>query len=121
MPAPTHRTDPGPSVCNLGGTFPRVFVLRLVDGFTSATCTAKPGAIAKIDPFSCAMQADKERCDTLGGLCHVDRDGYYMVNIICVIFGAVTFAMYIRPKVLQLQALPLRAWRLATKAAGPVK
>ncbi len=44
----------------------------------------------------------------------MDRDGYYIVNIICVLVGAITFVMFIRPKVLYLQALPLRAWRLAT-------
>jgi hypothetical protein len=40
-------------------------------------------------------------------------DGYYMVNMLCVLFGAVMFVWYIRPKVLHLQSLPLRAWRLA--------
>ncbi|RKU45394.1 hypothetical protein DL546_004521 [Coniochaeta pulveracea] len=99
------------TVCNLGGTFPRYFVLRMVDAFTSATC--RPGEKSlETTPFSCAIQADKERCLLGGGTCEVTRDGYYFVNILCVIFGLVTFVMYIRPKVLQLQALPLRAWRL---------
>lgn len=59
------------------------------------------------------MQADKERCVDGGGSCEMLRDGYYIVNMICVFVGVVTFAMYIRPKVLHLQSLPLRAWRLA--------
>lgn len=41
------------------------------------------------------------------------RDGYYIVNIMCVVVGLVTFVLYIRPKVLHLQSLPMRAWRLA--------
>lgn len=41
------------------------------------------------------------------------RDGYYIVNIICVIFGFVTFLMFIKPRVLKLQSLPMRAWRLS--------
>ncbi len=41
------------------------------------------------------------------------RDGYYIVNIICVAIGVTTFFMFIRPRVLQLQSLPLRAWRLS--------
>lgn len=41
------------------------------------------------------------------------RDGYYIVNIICVAIGVTTFVMFIRPRVLQLQSLPLRAWRLS--------
>ncbi|KAK3996120.1 acetyl-coenzyme A transporter 1-domain-containing protein [Cladorrhinum sp. PSN332] len=109
------------TVCNLGGTFPRFFVLRLVDGLTSATCLPDPTS-EKIklfgEPFSCAIQADKERCLASGGLCEVQRDGYYTVNIICVFVGVVTFFLFIRPKVMQLQALPLRAWRLSSSPAS---
>ncbi|KAK3330966.1 acetyl-coenzyme A transporter 1-domain-containing protein [Apodospora peruviana] len=110
------------TVSNLGGTFPRFFVLRLVDAFTSATCIPPPeGSNPKgsmlspiVSPFSCAIQADKERCLDGRGVCNMERDGYHIVNIICVAFGVVTFLMYIRPKVLQLQSLPLRAWRLSS-------
>ncbi|KAL2263090.1 hypothetical protein VTK26DRAFT_8248 [Humicola hyalothermophila] len=111
------------TVCNLGGTFPRFFVLRLVDAFTSATCippTTSPeklGGPAVTAPFSCAVQADKERCVAGGGTCEMQRDGYYIVNILCVIIGVVTFALFIRPKVMQLQALPLRAWRLSSSTS----
>lgn len=115
------------TVCNLGGTFPRFFVLRMVDAFTRATCIPGPHlgmADSKLTgpavttPFSCAVQADKERCDAGGGLCEMQRDGYHMVNILCVFIGVVTFVLFIRPKVMQLQALPLRAWRLS---ASPSK
>ena len=110
---------------NLGGTFPRYFVLRLVDAFTSATCHPGPAdAAAKnlkgplvTQPFSCALQSEKERCTAGGGTCEMLRDGYYIVNIVCVVVGVLTFAAYIRPKVLHLQALPLRAWRLAAPAS----
>ncbi|KAL2161250.1 hypothetical protein VTH06DRAFT_8470 [Thermothelomyces fergusii] len=103
------------TVCNLGGTFPRFFVLRMVDAFTSAACVpAGPGAAAPpAAPSSCAVQADKERCLAAGGVCEMRRDGYYIVNVLCVLVGLVTFVSFIRPKVLQLQALPLRAWRLS--------
>lgn len=106
------------SVSNLGGTFPRYFVLRLVDSFTSATChPGSPSAARKgpliTEPFSCAMQAEKERCEAGGGTCEMIHDGYYVVNILCVLFGVATFVWYIRPRVLHLQSLPLRAWRLA--------
>ncbi|KAK8005328.1 hypothetical protein PG990_011365 [Apiospora arundinis] len=109
------------TVSNLGGTFPKFFVLKLVDYFTEATCHPPT---TKIDastlkaplvtaPFTCAMQAEKELCVNGGGSCEMLRDGYYIVNIICVLVGVVTFVMYIRPKVLHLQSLPLRAWRLS--------
>lgn len=109
------------TVCNLGGTFPRYFVLRMVDAFTSATCFPNPAAdLAKLkgplvtEPFSCSVQSEKERCVAGGGICEMQRDGYHFVNILCVVFGIITFIMFIRPKVLQLQALPLRAWRLSS-------
>lgn len=109
------------SVSNLGGTFPRFFVLRLVDYFTSATChpgdpkleAALKGPLVT-QPFSCAVQADKERCINGGGTCEMLHDGYYVVNMICVAFGVVSFFMYIRPRVLHLQGLPMRAWRLSS-------
>lgn len=59
------------------------------------------------------MQSDKEMCENGGGSCEMLRDGYYTVNILCVLFGVVTFLLYIQPKVLHLQNLPLKAWRLA--------
>lgn len=109
------------TVSNLGGTFPRYFVLQLVDYFTVATChppaKAPDSSLLKGSlvekPFSCALQVAKETCENGGGTCDMARDGYYIVNIICVVFGVVSFFSYIRPKVIHLQSLPLRAWRLA--------
>ncbi|KAI1778904.1 MFS general substrate transporter [Hypoxylon cercidicola] len=109
------------TVSNLGGTFPKYFVLRLVDAFTSATChpsTSKLDSSALKGPlvteaFSCAVQAERERCEHGGGTCETLHDGFYIVNVLCVIVGLLTFFLYIRKKVLILQNLPLRAWRLA--------
>ncbi|KAF2727362.1 hypothetical protein EJ04DRAFT_451469 [Polyplosphaeria fusca] len=108
------------TVSNLGGTFPRYFVLKFVDIFTVATCeppTTPPKAeLLKGDlvtqAFSCALEADKHRCRDGGGHCNVTTDGYYVMNIICIIIGIVTFWGFIKPAVMRIQALPLRAWRL---------
>ena len=108
------------SVSNLGGTFPRYFILRFVDAFTKATCTPPsiPPADLKGDlitqAFSCVAEAEKHRCLDGGGVCNIERDGYYIVNILCVLFGIVTFWGFIKPAALKLQALPLKAWRLAS-------
>ncbi|KAF2131982.1 hypothetical protein P153DRAFT_373823 [Dothidotthia symphoricarpi CBS 119687] len=109
------------TVSNLGGTFPRFFVLKAVDMFTQATC--QPPAIPPkagllkgdliTKPFSCALEAEKHRCLNGGGACKITTDGYYIVNILCIIIGVVTFWLYIKPAVMRIQALPLRAWRLA--------
>ncbi|KAH9905287.1 acetyl-CoA transporter 1 [Xylariomycetidae sp. FL2044] len=113
------------TVSNLGGTFPRYFVLGLVDNFTKAVCHPPPektdvsglkGPLVT-QPFSCAVQAERERCEHGGGTCEITQDGFYMVNLLCVIVGVLTFAFYIRKKVLILQSLPMRAWRLSDPAA----
>ncbi|CAK1359306.1 unnamed protein product [Cercospora beticola] len=108
------------TVSNLGGTFPRFFILKAVDAFTQATCipsTGKhPGELKGeliTQSFSCVAEAEKHRCIDGGGVCQIGRDGYYIVNILCVLFGIITFWGYIKPRALGLQALPMRAWRLA--------
>ncbi|KAI4126918.1 MAG: hypothetical protein LQ338_003495 [Usnochroma carphineum] len=107
------------TVSNLGGTFPRYFILKLVDYFTVAIChpPSSPPNDLKGElvnsTFSCALETQKHRCLDGGGTCDISRDGYYITNVICVIIGIVTFWGYIRPAALKLQALPLRAWRLA--------
>ena len=42
----------------------------------------------------------------------MQRDGYYITNVVFVLIGAVLFWTYIERKALALQALPLRAWRV---------
>ncbi|KAF2010726.1 hypothetical protein BU24DRAFT_436173 [Aaosphaeria arxii CBS 175.79] len=109
------------TVSNLGGTFPRYFVLQFVDYFTVATCqppvTAPAADKLKGDlitkAFSCSLSADKHRCEAGGGSCIVTTDGYYIMNIVCIIFGIVTFWGFIKPAVMRIQALPLRAWRIS--------
>jgi len=119
------------TVSNLGGTFPKFFILKAVDMFTSATCIPPSTAeltklpLAKFETavteaFSCALEADKHRCLDGGGTCVMQRDGYYITNILFVVIGAVTFWMYIEKKALALQALPLRAWRVTPEGYSRV-
>ncbi|KAF1983819.1 hypothetical protein K402DRAFT_396293 [Aulographum hederae CBS 113979] len=109
------------TVSNLGGTFPRFFVLKFVDMFTVATCTP-PNTTPAVDTlkgplitaaFSCVAEAEKKRCLEGGGSCKINTDGYYIVNVLCIIIGVVTFWGYIKPAVLRVQSLPMRAWRIA--------
>lgn len=110
------------TVSNLGGTFPRFFILKFVDYFTVATChppTSHPsekdlkGPLIKA-AFNCVAEAEKHRCLDGGGTCDISRDGYYITNVVCVIVGVITFVLYIRPAALKLQTLPLRAWRIGS-------
>ncbi|MCJ1420766.1 hypothetical protein MMC32_007125 [Xylographa parallela] len=108
------------TVSNLGGTFPRYFILKLVDAFSAATCTPPSHSFPEdklkgpliTNSFSCVLEAERHRCTNGGGTCEMTRDGYYITNILCVIIGVVTFWGFIRPAARRLQALPLRAWRL---------
>ncbi|TKA23689.1 hypothetical protein B0A50_06525 [Salinomyces thailandicus] len=110
------------TVSNLGGTFPRYFVLKFVDAFTVATCippssppkdtSALKGSLIT-QSFSCVLEAEKHRCIDGAGTCEMQTDGYYIVNILCVIFGVVTFWGFIRPAAQKLQSLPMRAWRIS--------
>jgi MFS transporter, PAT family, solute carrier family 33 (acetyl-CoA transportor), member 1 len=70
------------------------------------------------EAFSCALEQEKHRCIDGGGTCDISRDGYYIINILCVIVGVVTFLGFIKPAALKLQSLPLRAWRIGGTATG---
>ncbi|KAF2704051.1 hypothetical protein K504DRAFT_463127 [Pleomassaria siparia CBS 279.74] len=111
------------TVSNLGGTFPRFFVLKFVDMFTVATCepSSNPSELVKsalkgdliTQAFSCSQEADKHRCRDGGGFCNVTTDGYYVMNVICIIIGIVTFVGFIKPAIMKIQALPMKAWRIS--------
>ena len=72
------------TVSNLGGTFPRFFILKFVDYFTQATCyppssPIKDTSVLKGDlitqQFSCVSEAEKHRCVDGGGSCVIGQDG----------------------------------------------
>lgn len=89
--------------------------------FTKATCVppSVPPPLEELkgdlvtSAFSCALEPDKALCVNGGGTCHTIQDGYYTTNILCVLIGAITFVLFIKPAVSKLQDLPLRAWRLS--------
>ncbi|KAJ3016401.1 hypothetical protein HKX48_004042 [Thoreauomyces humboldtii] len=90
------------TLSNLGGTWPRFFVLEAVDHFTHSHCEAntkdpsdpKWGVLA-----ACSTDAQKAACKEIGGTCIVDRDGYYVVGTACVAVGLLTLLLYVRPMV----------------------
>lgn len=98
------------TLSNLGGTWPRFFVLEAVDYFSDTHCTAKEDGVSV--PQSCLTDAQKTQCQSLGGDCVIDRDGYYIVGMISFVVGLLTLLFYIKPMVKRLQVVPDRAWRL---------
>ena len=58
------------------------------------------------------LEPEKHRCTDGGGTCTIETDGYYIVNVLCVVIGIVTFWGFIKPQALKLQSLKLRDWRI---------
>ncbi|KIL58525.1 hypothetical protein M378DRAFT_86388 [Amanita muscaria Koide BX008] len=92
---------------NLGGTWPKWFVLRGVDLFNEATCHVPGELSVKVTTF-CAP----EQCHGMGGECVILRDGYYIVSGLCMAFGVAFLIGYIIPTARKLQALPISEWRV---------
>uniref|UniRef100_A0A060TAU7 ARAD1D28864p n=1 Tax=Blastobotrys adeninivorans TaxID=409370 RepID=A0A060TAU7_BLAAD len=98
------------TISNLGGQWPRLFIFYGVDFFTKATCT--PPSDSPLLPFSCATDPEKKHCDEINGSCYVARDGYYVMNIICIAIGLALLFGWIRRMAAYLQRLPTSAWRV---------
>lgn len=112
------------TVSNLGGTWPRFFVLKMVDFFSESECQPPPEvslervkeifghANANASLGECLSDAGKSHCHAIGGTCNVLRDGYYWTNTICVAIGVVTLVACILPICRRLQKIPPAAWRV---------
>ncbi|KAG8991543.1 hypothetical protein FRB93_002755 [Tulasnella sp. JGI-2019a] len=111
------------TISNLGGTWPKFFVLRGVDAFTIAHCYLEDSITKDVDLSKltkggeCVSEAGKSLCKAQAGTCIIERDGYYYMSWLCVSIGVVLLVAFIRPTALKLQALPLSKWRL--KRASP--
>lgn len=97
------------TLSNLGGTWPRYFVLLAVDYLTDAPCTmpALDGSA-----ITCTSEQQKSLCKSVDGTCTYVSDGFYIVNTLCVIFGVVSLTMFIIPQIRRLERLPLKSWRI---------
>jgi PAT family acetyl-CoA transporter-like MFS transporter 1 len=108
--------DPLPQLLNtfsnLGGTWPRYFVLKGVDHFSRATCQLKDVSVPAAE---CVSDHGKAACGALGGTCVTEADGYYAVSAICLALGALSVLTFIVPTARRLEALPLTKWRVSMK------
>ncbi|KAI0932743.1 hypothetical protein AcW1_000228 [Taiwanofungus camphoratus] len=95
---------------NLGGTWPRYFVLKGVDWFSVATCNI--GHDLSVKAAECVSEHGKTSCTELGGECITERDGYYIVSAICLGLGVLSVIFYMIPTARKLQALPASKWRV---------
>ncbi|KAH8917959.1 hypothetical protein BT69DRAFT_1286153 [Atractiella rhizophila] len=106
------------TVSNLGGTWPRYFVLRAIDAVTIATCHVEEKHLftanveKNVPAEECFSERGKEQCAAIGGTCVVERDGYYAVSCVCIAIGCALLLFIIQPAAKRLQALPPSAWRV---------
>ncbi|KAG2155391.1 acetyl-coenzyme A transporter 1 [Suillus clintonianus] len=99
---------------NLGGTWPKYFVLKGVDYFSVAYCEVKEAKTELlVKAAECVSERGKELCSEIDGRCITERDGYYYVSAICMTFGVLFLMIYIIPTARKLQALPVYRWRIS--------
>jgi len=100
---------------NLGGTWPKYFVLKAVDFFSIATCeVSEAGSSLTVKAAECVSEQGKALCSDIGGTCITERDGYYITNALCLGLGIITLVAFILPTARKLQALPVAKWRVYT-------
>ncbi|THH15834.1 hypothetical protein EW146_g4704 [Bondarzewia mesenterica] len=87
---------------NLGGTWPKFFVLKGVDYFTIATCEVQESHLA-VPAAECVSDHGKAHCADIGGQCVTERDGYYIVSAFCLTFGVIFLLAFIIPTARKLQ------------------
>jgi hypothetical protein len=107
------------TLANVGGLWPKLIVMSLVDYFTVRKCVLErrqPGDLAKSrgldDTIQCKSADGVGKCKELDGSCMVIRDGYYMVNTMCVLLGLYLARTVTLPLVCALERLPVRLWRV---------
>lgn len=94
------------TLSNLGGTWPRFFVLRGIDTLTKATCYIQ--SESSLEPIllpahDCSSEHSKLACADLGGQCKIERDGYYVTSAICIAIGAILLITFVQPTARKLQ------------------
>ncbi|GAA5998892.1 uncharacterized protein JCM10292_005777 [Rhodotorula paludigena] len=101
------------TVSNLGGTWPKYFVLKGIDAFSVAVCHVKDENLdLVVASRECVSDHGKAACADLGGECLTERDGYYYVSALCILAGACVLVAFVQPVARRLQALPAQAWRV---------
>ncbi|KXN81096.1 hypothetical protein AN958_06050 [Leucoagaricus sp. SymC.cos] len=98
---------------NMGGTWPKWFVLKGVDLFSVATChVTESGVELAVQAAECVSEHGKALCKDINGECITETDGYYVVSAICMLFGVLFLVAFIIPTARRLQALPTSVWRI---------
>ncbi|KAJ9059637.1 hypothetical protein DSO57_1039488 [Entomophthora muscae] len=97
------------TLSNLGGTWPKYFVLEAVEYFTVAQCSIDDvtGQV-----LSCASEEGKKACKALNGTCTIMRDGYYWVNTSTILFSVAFFSLILIRLIHRLEVIPPSSWKI---------
>eukprot|EP00835_Amoeboradix_gromovi_P005757 NODE_578_length_6506_cov_0.092711.p4 type:complete len:170 gc:universal NODE_578_length_6506_cov_0.092711:1146-1655(+) len=92
---------------NLGGTWPKFFVLELVDYFSVKQCFVNNKAIG-----SCITNVEQIECKHSDGACTTLVDGYYSVALSSVFIGLLIYGFFINHHVDYIQSISKNDWKL---------
>jgi len=114
------------TLSNMGGQWPKIIVLSLIDKFSKARCipnadSSSPNDLFESQPFyNCYASDLKQQCIANGGICTMERDGYYVTNFLCIVLGLVLYYGWLRRTAMRLQSLPVGAWRVSKRSVLPL-
>jgi len=97
------------TISNLGGTWPKYFVLEAVEYFTVAQCSVPD---AEGEMFSCVAEENKQICIKLGGHCQITRDGFYWVNTITILISLFIFVFVVFRVICKLEVISPVSWKI---------
>lgn len=106
------------TLSNLGGQWPKIIVLSLIDKFSKSVCIDSSNPKSTTNPFmkeefySCYANEMKALCTENGGSCVPIKDGYFTANILCIVVGLILYFGWIRKTAKHLESLPTGAWRV---------
>ena len=114
------------TLTNLGGNWPATLALWWVDVLTYKKCDISSNNIkannltqSQMNDLSSNICHDKEEskiCESSGGKCLTEREGYYVESICCVLIGFLWLALWGWRTIKRLQEASEADWRVVGKA-----
>jgi len=100
------------TLTNLGGNWPSTLALWIIDQLTWKRCDfgSSPKNISESNV--CDGTEETSECESNGGKCIVEVDGYYIESMICIIFGFLYLISWGWKTVKTLQNANEKDWRV---------
>ena len=110
------------TLTNLGGNWPSTLALWAVDQLTWKSCQIQQGqqGLNVSSTNVCDGPTEVKECETGGGTCLVELDGYYLESFFAVIFGFLYLIFWGWSTVEKLQSADEKEWKVVP-VQQPVK